>query len=176
VQRCSAEPGPINPAQTSAPALQRITIASQNARKRPEVLRRTLGEHIECEFLLDRELWPASVDPGQLASALLNLVLNARDAMPEGGRLTVEVRNVSLDEADIDVNGEARPGDYVMVAVTDTGSGMNAEVAGRAFEPFFTTKEVGKGTGLGASAWSTDLPSNPADRCKSVPHRETAPR
>src|SRR5882672_1204534 len=116
-----------------------------------QLLRRTLGEHIECEFLLDRELWPASVDPGQLASALLNLVLNARDAMPEGGRLVVEVRNISLDESDLDVNGEARPGDYVMVAVTDTGSGMIAEVASRAFEPFFTTKEVGKGTGLGLS-------------------------
>jgi len=116
-----------------------------------QLLRRTLGEHIECEFLLDSGLWPASVDPGQLTSALLNLVLNARDAMPEGGRLAVEVSNTSLDESDLDVNGEARPGDYVMVAVTDTGSGMNAEVAGRAFEPFFTTKEVGKGTGLGLS-------------------------
>src|SRR3954470_13548017 len=116
-----------------------------------QLLRRTLGEHIECEFLLDSGLWPASVDPGQLAAALLNLVLNARDAMPEGGRLTVEVRNIALDESDVDVNGEARPGDYVMVAVTDTGSGMIAEVASRAFEPFFTTKEVGKGTGLGLS-------------------------
>jgi signal transduction histidine kinase/CheY-like chemotaxis protein len=116
-----------------------------------QLLRRTLGEHIECEFLLDRDLWQASVDPGQLTSALLNLVLNARDAMPQGGKLTVEVRNASLDESDLDVNGEARPGDYVMVAVTDTGSGMIAEVASRAFEPFFTTKEVGKGTGLGLS-------------------------
>jgi len=116
-----------------------------------QLLRRTLGEHIECEFLLDRDLWQASVDPGQLTSALLNLVLNARDAMPQGGKLAVEVRNISLDESDLDVNGEARPGDYVMVAVTDTGSGMIAEVASRAFEPFFTTKEVGKGTGLGLS-------------------------
>ena len=116
-----------------------------------QLLRRTLGEHIECEFLLDSGLWPASVDPGQLASALLNLVLNARDAMLEGGRLTVEVRNISLGQSDVDVNGEARPGDYVMVAVSDTGSGMIAEVASRAFEPFFTTKEVGKGTGLGLS-------------------------
>ena len=116
-----------------------------------QLLRRTLGEHIECEFLLESGLWPASVDPGQLTSALLNLVLNARDAMPEGGRLAVEVSNISLDESDVDVNGEARAGDYVMVAVTDTGSGMDAEVAGRAFEPFFTTKEVGKGTGLGLS-------------------------
>ena len=116
-----------------------------------QLLRRTLGEHIECEFLLDRDVWQSSVDPGQLTSALLNLVLNARDAMPQGGRLTVEVRNISLGESDVDVNGEARPGDYVMVAVTDTGSGMIAEVASRAFEPFFTTKEVGKGTGLGLS-------------------------
>lgn len=115
------------------------------------LLRRTLGEHVECELQIDAKLWPASVDPGQLASALLNLVLNARDAMPEGGRLTVEVRNISLGESDVDVNGEARPGDYVMVAVSDTGSGMISEVASRAFEPFFTTKEVGKGTGLGLS-------------------------
>ena len=116
-----------------------------------QLLRRTLGEHIECEFRFDEKLWQASVDPGQLASALLNLVLNARDAMPSGGKLTVEVQNTSLGESDVDVNGEARPGDYVMVAVTDTGTGMTAEVAGRAFEPFFTTKEVGKGTGLGLS-------------------------
>ncbi len=116
-----------------------------------QLLRRTLGEHVECEFLLDQNLWLASVDPGQLASAVLNLVLNARDAMPQGGKLTVAVRNASLDESEVDVNGEARPGDYVVVGVTDTGSGMTAEVSGRAFEPFFTTKEVGKGTGLGLS-------------------------
>ncbi len=116
-----------------------------------QLLRRTLGEHIECEFLLDRKLWLASVDPGQLTSALLNLALNARDAMPDGGKLTVEVRNAALDKAHAEPNGEARPGDYVMVAVTDTGCGMAPEVAARAFEPFFTTKEVGKGTGLGLS-------------------------
>ena len=116
-----------------------------------QLLRRTLGEHIECEFRLEQNLWQSSVDPGQLASALLNLVLNARDAMPSGGTLMVEVQNTSLGKSDVDVNGQARPGDYVMVAVTDTGTGMTAEVAGRAFEPFFTTKEVGKGTGLGLS-------------------------
>jgi signal transduction histidine kinase/CheY-like chemotaxis protein len=115
------------------------------------LLRRTLGEAIECEFQIGPDLWQASVDPGQLTSALLNLVLNARDAMPSGGKLTVEVRNTPFGEADLDVSGEARPGDYVMVAVTDTGSGMTAEVVRRAFEPFFTTKEVGKGTGLGLS-------------------------
>jgi signal transduction histidine kinase len=139
-----------------------------------QLLRRTLGEHIECEFRLEQNLWQASVDPGQLTSALLNLVLNARDAMPSGGTLAVEVQNTSLGESDVDVNGEARPGDYVMAAVTDTGTGMTAEVASRAFEPFFTTKEVGKGTGLGLSM-VTDSPSNPAGRCRSAPSRDTAP-
>jgi len=116
-----------------------------------QLLHRSLGEHIECSFAFGADLWLTSVDPGQLATALLNLVLNARDAMPDGGRLTVEVRNVSLGKSDLDVNGEPRPGDYVMVAVTDTGCGMPEDVAGRVFEPFFTTKEVGKGTGLGLS-------------------------
>ena len=116
-----------------------------------QLLRRPLGEHIECTFALEPDVWLTSVDPGQLTTALLNLVLNARDVMPFGGRLTIEARNTSLGESDLDVNGEPRPGDYVMVAVTDTGSGMTAEVASRAFEPFFTTKEVGKGTGLGLS-------------------------
>jgi signal transduction histidine kinase len=116
-----------------------------------QLLRRSLGEHIECSFAFGTDLWLTSVDPGQLATALLNLVLNARDAMPDGGKLLVEVRNNSLGQSDLDVNGEPRPGDYVMVAVTDTGCGMAADVASRAFEPFFTTKEVGKGTGLGLS-------------------------
>ena len=115
-----------------------------------QLLRRTLGAHIECEFLLDRDLWLASVDPGQLASALLNLALNARDAMPEGGKLTVEVRNAARQGL-CGANGDARPGDYVMLAVTDTGGGMTPDVPARAFEPFFTTKDVGKGTGLGLS-------------------------
>ncbi|UEM14680.1 response regulator [Bradyrhizobium barranii subsp. barranii] len=116
-----------------------------------QLLRRPLGEHIECTFALEPDVWLTSVDPGELTTALLNLVLNARDVMPLGGKLTIEARNTSLGESDLDVNGEPRPGDYVMVAVTDTGSGMTAEVASRAFEPFFTTKEVGKGTGLGLS-------------------------
>jgi CheY-like chemotaxis protein len=141
------------------------------------LLRRTLGEHIECEFRLDQNLWQASVDPGQLASALLNLVLNARDAMPSGGKLTVEVQNISLDESDVDVNGDARPGDYVMIAVTDTGTGMTAEVAGRAFEPFFTTKEVGKGTGLGLSmVYGFAQQSGGAMQIRSQPGHGTAVR
>jgi signal transduction histidine kinase/CheY-like chemotaxis protein len=142
-----------------------------------QLLRRTLGEHIECEFRLDQNLWQASVDPGQLASALLNLVLNARDAMPSGGTLTVEVQNTSLGESDVDVNGEARPGDYVMVAVTDTGTGMTAEVVGRAFEPFFTTKEVGKGTGLGLSmVYGFAQQSGGSMQIRSEPEHGTAVR
>jgi signal transduction histidine kinase/CheY-like chemotaxis protein len=140
-----------------------------------QLLRRTLGEHIECEFQFDLGLWLASVDPGQLASALLNLVLNARDAMPSGGKLTVEVRNISLGESDMDVNGDALPGDYVVVAVTDTGSGMSAEVAGRAFEPFFTTKEIGKGTGLGLSmVYGFARQSGGWMQIRSEPERGTA--
>jgi len=141
------------------------------------LLRRTLDEHIECEFRLDQSLWQASVDPGQLASALLNLVLNARDAMPSGGKLTVEVQNISLGESDVDVNGDARPGDYVMIAVTDTGTGMTAEVASRSFEPFFTTKEVGKGTGLGLSmVYGFAQQSGGAMQIRSEPGHGTAVR
>ena len=124
---------------------------AERVRGMEQLLRRTLGEHIECSFTFEPDLWLTSVDPGQLATALLNLVLNARDAMPDGGKLTIAVRNNVLGETELDVNGEPRPGDYVMVAVTDTGCGMTAEAASRAFEPFFTTKEVGKGTGLGLS-------------------------
>ena len=90
--------------------------------------------------------------------------------MPSGGKLTVEVRNTSLGKSDRRRQWRAQPGEYVMVAVTDTGTGMPPEVAGRAFEPFFTTKEVGKGP-ASASAWSTDLPSSPAARCRSAPNR-----
>ncbi len=141
------------------------------------LLRRTLGEQIECEFQFGPNLWQASVDPGQLTSALLNLVLNARDAMPSGGKLTVEVGNISLGYTDLDVSGEARPGDYVMVAVTDTGTGMTAEVARRAFEPFFTTKDVGKGTGLGLSmVYGFARQSGGAMQIRSEPGQGTAVR
>jgi signal transduction histidine kinase len=133
------------------PLMPKVIDIGQHVLGMEHLLRRTLGEHIEYEFLLDQKLWLASVDPGQLAAALLNLALNARDAMPEGGRLTVAVHNTSLEQASPEKIGDARPGEYVMVAVTDTGTGMTPEVAARAFEPFFTTKEVGKGTGLGLS-------------------------
>lgn len=111
-----------------------------------------LGEAYEIEFDLAPETWASHVDPAQLGSALLNLVLNARDAMPAGGRLTVRTRNVSLDAAAARPHGtDAAPGDYVQIAVEDTGIGMPPEVAAHATEPFFTTKEAGKGTGLGLS-------------------------
>ena len=113
------------------------------------LLRRTLGEHIEIEVVRGAGLWQALVDPSQLDSALLNLCLNARDAMPNGGRLTIETANMRLDEEYAAQHVEVRPGQYVMLAVSDTGTGIAPEHLGRVFEPFFTTKEQGKGTGLG---------------------------
>jgi CheY-like chemotaxis protein len=116
-----------------------------------ELMRRTLGEHVVTEIRAAEGLWAAKVDPGQLEAAVLNLAVNARDAMPQGGRITIETANVELDEAFAATNADVKPGEYVMVAVSDTGTGMAADVLGRAFEPFFTTKAVGKGTGLGLS-------------------------
>ncbi len=115
------------------------------------LLRRTLGEHIDIRIAEPQGLWPALVDPPQLESAILNLCINARDAMPAGGTLTIEVANVDLDAAYAELDVELQPGPYVMVAVSDTGTGMSPEVLARAFDPFFTTKEVGKGSGLGLS-------------------------
>jgi len=116
-----------------------------------ELMRRTLGEDIQIETVLAGGLWHAMVDPGQLENALLNLAINARDAMPEGGKLTIETANTRLDQDYAGAHQEVTPGQYVMVAVTDTGTGMPPKVIERAFEPFFTTKEVGKGSGLGLS-------------------------
>jgi signal transduction histidine kinase/CheY-like chemotaxis protein len=116
-----------------------------------ELLRRTLGDHVEIECVLSGGLWRTCVDPGQLESAIINLAVNARDAMQQGGRLTIETTNAHLDDRYVETNAEAEAGQYVMVAVSDTGSGMPPEVARRAFEPFFTTKGVGRGTGLGLS-------------------------
>ncbi len=115
------------------------------------LLRPTLGEHIEIESMLEDDAWPALIDRSLLATAILNLAINARDAMPGGGKLTLETGNVILDEAYARANAEVHPGRYVMIAVSDTGSGIPAAFRDRVFEPFFTTKEVGKGTGLGLS-------------------------
>jgi signal transduction histidine kinase/ActR/RegA family two-component response regulator len=116
-----------------------------------ELLRRTLGERVEIECVLAGGLWRTCVDPGQLESAVVNLAVNARDAMPDGGKLTIETMNAHLDERYAETNPDAAAGQYVAVAVTDTGTGMPPDVVAKAFEPFFTTKEVGRGTGLGLS-------------------------
>jgi PAS domain S-box-containing protein len=116
-----------------------------------KLLRRTLGEQIEIDAIFADDLWITNIDRSQLEAALVNLCVNARDAMPKGGRLLIETRNMELDEAYASVNVGAVPGEYVMLAVSDTGVGMPSEILERVFEPFFTTKEVGKGTGLGLS-------------------------
>ncbi len=113
------------------------------------MLRRTLGEHIDIELIRGAGLWLAMVDPGQLENALLNLCLNARDAMPSGGRLTLETANARLDPDYAETHAEVKPGQYVMLAVSDTGQGISPEHLQKVFEPFFTTKAKGKGTGLG---------------------------
>lgn len=121
------------------------------ARGMGELLRRTLGEGLEIEIAAAPGLWPALADPGQVENALLNLAINARKAMPEGGRLTIEASNVRLEAVDLPEDAEARAGDYVLLAVSDTGEGMSAEVRARALEPFFTTHGPGEGSGLGLS-------------------------
>jgi len=120
-------------------------------REEAELLRRSLGEHFEVGMVLGGGLWRATVDKGQLQNALLNLAVNARDAMPEGGKVTIETSNAHLDRSYAAQHHDVPAGQYVLIAVSDTGHGMSREVQARAFEPFFTTKGPGKGTGLGLS-------------------------
>jgi len=116
-----------------------------------ELVRRTVPENIDLEFVSAAGQWKCEADPGQLQNALLNLVANARDAMPEGGRLTIETGNARLDDNYAALHSDVKPGQYVMLAVSDTGAGMGADVIAKAFTPFFTTKPLGKGSGLGLS-------------------------
>jgi PAS domain S-box-containing protein len=151
-------------AKRSAALTQRLLAFSRQQPLRPanvdanklvaetsELLRHTIGADIRMETVLAGGLWRIHADPNQIASMLLNLAVNARDAMPGGGRLTIETQNAHLDEGYAAANFAVAPGQYVMIAVTDTGTGMPPEVIAKAFDPFFTTKEVGKGTGLGLS-------------------------
>jgi signal transduction histidine kinase len=116
-----------------------------------DLLHRSLGESIALETVLAGGLWLTRVDANQLENAIINLAVNARDAMPDGGKLTIETANTHLDEGYAAAHADVQPGQYVMLAITDTGTGMAPEVIAQAFEPFFTTKPVGQGTGLGLS-------------------------
>ena len=116
-----------------------------------DLLTRTLGENIQLETISGAGLWRVEVDASEMESTLLNLALNARDAMPDGGKLTIETGNAYLDEEYCRKHEGIAPGQYILIAVSDSGAGMSAETIDRAFEPFFTTKEAGKGTGLGLS-------------------------
>ena len=133
------------------PLAPRVLDANKLVGGMSEMLRRSMGERLKVETVLAGGLWTSFADPGQLENAVLNLCVNARDAMPDGGRLTLETANAHLDDAYASQHAEVAPGQYVMVSVSDTGAGMPPEVAERAFDPFYTTKGVGRGTGLGLS-------------------------
>src|SRR3982075_3394431 len=132
------------------PLIPKSVNANQLVASLEDLLRRTIGEIIDLEIVASDDLWSTLCDSNQLESALLNLAINARDAMPDGGRLSIVTGNARLDGATADTPALA-PGDYICIDVADTGTGMSAEVAARAFDPFFTTKPIGQGTGLGLS-------------------------
>ncbi len=132
------------------PLSPRSVDANQLVGSLEDLLRRTIGELIDLKIERSKNLWSTLCDPNQLESALLNLAINARDAMPDGGRLTIRTSNARLDGV-LSGNPALAPGDYICIDVADTGTGMAADVVARAFDPFFTTKPIGQGTGLGLS-------------------------
>jgi nitrogen-specific signal transduction histidine kinase/CheY-like chemotaxis protein len=132
------------------PLIPKSVDANQLVVSLEDLLRRTIGETIDLDIHVSDDLWFTLCDPNQLESALLNLAINARDAMPDGGKLTIRTENARLEGVTADTPALS-PGDYICIGVTDTGTGMSAEVAARAFDPFFTTKPIGQGTGLGLS-------------------------
>ncbi|TIP52008.1 MAG: response regulator, partial [Mesorhizobium sp.] len=133
------------------PLAPQIVDANRLVTGMSDLLRRTLGHAIEIETVLAGGLWKTHADPSQVENAIINLAVNARDAMDEKGKLTIETANCHLDEAYAAAHPEVKAGQYVMIAVTDTGVGMPADIMAKAFEPFFTTKPATKGTGLGLS-------------------------
>jgi signal transduction histidine kinase/ActR/RegA family two-component response regulator len=133
------------------PLEPKVADANKLVAQMSEILRRTLGETVQLETVLAGGLWRVFADPAQIESSLVNLCLNARDAMQGGGRLTIETANTELDDQYARAHDEVAAGQYVMLSVTDTGTGMSPEVLERAFEPFYTTKGVGQGSGLGLS-------------------------
>ena len=154
----------MNGAQRAAVLTQRLLAFSRRQPLAPErtdpnrliagmsdLLHRSLGEMVAVEVVQAARIWPVEVDANQLENALLNLAVNARDAMPQGGKLTIETANTHLDSHYAALDAEVTPGQYVLICVSDTGTGMDEETLAHAFEPFFTTKEVGRGTGLGMS-------------------------
>lgn len=154
----------IDASERGADLVRRLMVFARKHRLEPHVislnerlpgvialLGRTLGEHIRVNLNLAPDLWPAKVDPSQVDDAIVNLALNSRDAMPDGGLITFETANVSFNQEEASRLVDVEPGDYVMLAVSDTGHGMTPDVVARVFEPFFTTKDQGRGTGLGLS-------------------------
>jgi PAS domain S-box-containing protein len=125
---------------------------NQTAQSMETMLRHLLGSHVDIRFVFAADLHAVRADAGQIEQVIVNLIINARDAMPDGGKVTVETANVTLGEASAGLNPDLEPGDYVMLAITDTGMGMSEDVKRRIFEPFFTTKDIGLGTGLGLSS------------------------